>query len=93
MRRALGALGVSLALVAALTLLSIVADALSHALYTGGNGALHNECGIFTLGLSALIIAQSSAGRHADAGPPPESRGARKNEKPTGTPRKRIRAA
>jgi hypothetical protein len=56
-RRVLVAAGVALALVAGLTVVSIAADALSHALYHGGNRGLHEECGIFAIGVAALTLA------------------------------------
>jgi hypothetical protein len=57
MRRVLEATGVTVGLVAALTLVSIAADALSHALYHGSNRGLHEECGIFAIGVAALVLA------------------------------------
>jgi hypothetical protein len=56
-RRVLIAAGVALSLMAGLVLVSVVVDAASHELYHGSNRGLHNECGIFAIGLGALTIA------------------------------------
>jgi hypothetical protein len=55
-RRALTAIAYAAGLVLALVLLSIVADAASHAIYHGRNRGLRNECGIFSIGLGALVV-------------------------------------
>jgi hypothetical protein len=56
-RKALATGGTAVALVVGLVLVSMIADAASHALYHGGNRGLHKECGIFAIGLGALVIA------------------------------------
>jgi hypothetical protein len=56
LRRVLVAVGVALGLVVGLMLISLAADATSHALYHGGNRGLHKECGVFGIGLVALLI-------------------------------------
>jgi hypothetical protein len=55
-RRALVAAGIALAVVVVLGLLSTVFDAASHALYHGDNRGLHEECGILSIALGALVI-------------------------------------
>jgi hypothetical protein len=56
-RRALLTSGTAVGLVIGLVLVSMLADAASHALYHGSNRGLHTECGIFAIGLGALVLA------------------------------------
>lgn len=54
-RRVAMAAGTFIGLVVVLTLVSLAADALAHALYSGANRGLRKEGGVFAIGLVAAI--------------------------------------
>jgi hypothetical protein len=56
-RRLLLAIAVFAVIGVGLTVLSMAADGLSHSVYSGDNRGLHKECGIFAMGVAALVAA------------------------------------
>jgi hypothetical protein len=55
-RRAGAFAGGLVAIVVGLTLISMAADAISHAAYHGSNHGLHNECGVFATGVCGVVL-------------------------------------
>jgi hypothetical protein len=75
-RRVLAAVATFVGLVVVLTLVSAAGDALSHAVYSGGNRGLHGEIGILAIALAALAGGAWLAPRRARGAARPATIGA-----------------